>query len=461
MGDYALAFFQPRLAMASCSRSSSPLPFRCFGAQDDGCSPSKAEAVGLRRVLWGGAIAGAVALGYTLAVPPGGIAGPHTLMYAPTVLRPALSAQGLARAWARRPGPASARSRPSSSAHAAAPLPDAPTSREVPAPATLTPRSLWPHSVSFAFAVALAAAALSAWRLRPRSPATLEQIGLLSVAGARDRWVDDARSAPAVPGAGPLAGAKTQASELLQTAAVPSARVEDWRFTDLGALQGCALVKSPAAGPGPAVDVTACTCDAAATSRVVLVDGVVARALSDLSGLPDGVYVGPASVAPAPYAGAVADHFARQTAAQGAFFAQLNTALCPDVLCCIVRAGTRVPHPVHVIHVTQARSPSRSRSPSRAPRSQPPLLSQGNGRLRGTFSPIEATPRARTHALLVAANASLDKPPPPNSLPYHPHTLLSSYCMFLPALFETKHQLKGTGRMSAMLCSPVSLQVVQ
>ena len=41
---------------------------------------------------------------------------------------------------------------------------------------------------------------------------------------------------------------------------------------------------------------------------------------------------------------------------------------------------------------------------------------------------------------------------------YHPHTLLTSYWMFLPALFETKQQLKGTGRMSAMLCSPVSLQ---
>ena len=43
----------------------------------------------------------------------------------------------------------------------------------------------------------------------------------------------------------------------------------------------------------------------------------------------------------------------------------------------------------------------------------------------------------------------------------HPHTLPTPYCMFLPALFETKQQLKGTGRMSAMLCSPVSLQVVQ
>ena len=44
---------------------------------------------------------------------------------------------------------------------------------------------------------------------------------------------------------------------------------------------------------------------------------------------------------------------------------------------------------------------------------------------------------------------------------YHPHTLPTSYCMSLPALFETKQQLKGTGRMSAMLCSPVSSQVVQ
>ena len=60
---------------------------------------------------------------------------------------------------------------------------------------------------------------------------------------------------------------------------------------------------------------------------------------------------------------------------------------------------------------------------------------------------------------------ALCQPPPPSrvvSTPvYYPHTLLSSYCMFLPALFETKQQLKGTGRMSAMLCSPVSLQVVQ
>ena len=44
---------------------------------------------------------------------------------------------------------------------------------------------------------------------------------------------------------------------------------------------------------------------------------------------------------------------------------------------------------------------------------------------------------------------------------YFPHTLLSSYCMFLPALFETKQQLTGTGQVSAMLCSPVSSQVVQ
>ena len=44
---------------------------------------------------------------------------------------------------------------------------------------------------------------------------------------------------------------------------------------------------------------------------------------------------------------------------------------------------------------------------------------------------------------------------------YHPHTLYFSYCMLSLLCFETNQQLKGTGRMSAMLCSPVSLQVVQ
>ena len=41
-----------------------------------------------------------------------------------------------------------------------------------------------------------------------------------------------------------------------------------------------------------------------------------------------------------------------------------------------------------------------------------------------------------------------------------PHPLLFLLYV-LPALFETNQQLKGTGQMSAMLCSPVSLQVVQ
>ena len=40
-------------------------------------------------------------------------------------------------------------------------------------------------------------------------------------------------------------------------------------------------------------------------------------------------------------------------------------------------------------------------------------------------------------------------------------TCMSPPPWFLPALFETKQQLTGTGRVSAMLCSPVSLQVVQ
>ena len=53
----------------------------------------------------------------------------------------------------------------------------------------------------------------------------------------------------------------------------------------------------------------------------------------------------------------------------GEFFAQLNTALCPDALCCIVPEGVQLPDPVHVVYVAQgaAAAPAEARAVS-APR---------------------------------------------------------------------------------------------
>ena len=68
---------------------------------------------------------------------------------------------------------------------------------------------------------------------------------------------------------------------------------------------------------------------------------------------------------------------------------------------------------------------------------------------------------ARAPQKAVVTNCSVSTGTVVSTPVYCSHTLLSSYCMFLPALFETKQQLMGTGRVSAMVCSPVSSQVVQ
>ena len=63
-------------------------------------------------------------------------------------------------------------------------------------------------------------------------------------------------------------------------------------------------------------------------------------------------------------------------------------------------------------------------------------------------APERQPSRAGARGAFSAQHRPCAAPPPPP----RPRT---------PTLFETKQQLKGTGRMSAMLCSPVSLQVVQ
>ena len=68
-------------------------------------------------------------------------------------------------------------------------------------------------------------------------------------------------------------------------ARMPTQRVEDYRFTDLAPLVGAQpAAADPAAAAG--VDASAWTLEGAATTRVVLVDGVFCAALSDLSGVP-------------------------------------------------------------------------------------------------------------------------------------------------------------------------------
>src|SRR6267378_2615932 len=96
-----------------------------------------------------------------------------------------------------------------------------------------------------------------------------------------------------LPGAGKVADARRQAFEVYERAGLPHRRIEDWKYTDLrvlmrevlplaGAPDQAALSRAAAALKLHAID---------GVRRLVLVDGVFAPKLSDLSDLEKGLGV--------------------------------------------------------------------------------------------------------------------------------------------------------------------------
>src|SRR4030081_684124 len=93
-----------------------------------------------------------------------------------------------------------------------------------------------------------------------------------------------------LPGAGKVADARQEAFEAYERVGLPHRRIEDWKYTDLRVLMREVLPL--AAGPETAAFKRAATASQlyaiAGVRRVVLVDGVFAPALSDLSDLEKG-----------------------------------------------------------------------------------------------------------------------------------------------------------------------------
>lgn len=80
---------------------------------------------------------------------------------------------------------------------------------------------------------------------------------------------------------------------------MPSTRNEEYRFTDVSALLGAALVSSPADAAINTQLLEQLAVPEATGSRVVLVNGAFRPDLSDLSAVAAGIYVGSAAGAPA------------------------------------------------------------------------------------------------------------------------------------------------------------------
>ena len=115
---------------------------------------------------------------------------------------------------------------------------------------------------------------------------------------------------------------RQQAFNWVSRLQVPTKKDEEWRFTDLSALVEKNFVTAQPVGTfhGTSLRETE-------NSRLVFVNGKYAAELSDISGLPEGVYVGNLNTLPEKYSAQT--YFAQQHNSQ-AVFTTLNTASCED-----------------------------------------------------------------------------------------------------------------------------------
>ena len=140
---------------------------------------------------------------------------------------------------------------------------------------------------------------------------------------------------------------RTESKNWLSSLSVPTRKDEDWRFIDLSSLTAGKFVtareaKAIAQTPLPETK----------NSRLVFVNGIYNSELSDVSGLPQGLYVGSLDDLPASYN--AAEYFAKQPGTDA--FTALNTAGGKDVAVVWVDKNVAVETPLHLIFIADGES---------------------------------------------------------------------------------------------------------
>jgi Fe-S cluster assembly protein SufD len=161
-----------------------------------------------------------------------------------------------------------------------------------------------------------------------------------------------------LPGAGKVAATRQQAFEAWERIGLPHRRIEDWKYTDLRVLMRDVLPL--AAAPDAAVLARA----AAALKlhaidgvrSLVLVDGVFAPKLSDLSSLEKGL--GIRSLHDVLEAADAALHTKLFTPDNSNPMVALNSAMMTDGVVIEVADGAVLTQPLHIVHIASGGAPS-------------------------------------------------------------------------------------------------------
>lgn len=141
---------------------------------------------------------------------------------------------------------------------------------------------------------------------------------------------------------------RQQAKAWVLNSQVPSKKDEDWRFIDLSGLVATNFV----APQQPAKEtVNFSPLPETKSSCLVFVNGIYNSALSDISGLPEGMFVGNLAQLPSSYSASA--YFAQQHGAQDVFTA-LNTASCQDIAVIWAGKNVVVASAIHLVFITSA-----------------------------------------------------------------------------------------------------------
>lgn len=132
--------------------------------------------------------------------------------------------------------------------------------------------------------------------------------------------------------------------------AIPSTRDENWRFTDLSSLLDVRFQNSGSIKV-TAPEIVPFLLSETERSHLVFVDGVYAPDLSNLSGLPEGVYAGNLQGLSEKKRALLPDYFDGQPAFREVFTA-LNSASFTDAAIVWVAKGTIVETPIQILYIS-------------------------------------------------------------------------------------------------------------
>jgi len=161
-----------------------------------------------------------------------------------------------------------------------------------------------------------------------------------------------------LPAAGKVAEALQKAFEAYQRAGLPHRRIEDWKYTDLRSLMREVL--PPAAAPdavaltqaGDALELHAID----GVRKLVLVDGVFAPKLSDLSSPPKGLSV--RTLREVLEKGDAALHARLFAPGNSNPMVALNSAMMTDGAVIELADGAMLTQPLHIVHIASGGGPA-------------------------------------------------------------------------------------------------------